>query len=81
MKIKNNNMRYKVKEIICENPCNIVSNIKIMNSSGEIIGTANEGFICLNNSQKNVSFTFQDDLYLDKQGDEYFLVKLEKGEN
>ena len=65
-------MRYKVKEIICENPFNIVNNIKIMNSSGEIIGTANEGSICLNNSQKNVSFTFQDDLYLDKQGDEYF---------
>lgn len=77
MKIKNN-IRYKVKEIICENPFNIVNNIKIMNSSGETIGTANEGVICLNNSKNNISFTFQDDLYLDKQGDEYFLVRLEK---
>lgn len=69
-------MRYKIKEIICENPANMAYNIRIMTKEGETIGTCNEGVICFGRNKENISFTFHDDnLYLEKHGDNWFLIK------
>ena len=71
-------MRYKIKEIICENPGKTIKNIKIYDKSGTEIGSCNEGTICFGRIKENISFTFHDDLYLEQNGDNYFLVREER---
>ncbi len=68
-------LRYKIKEIICENPESVVKSIKVLSKSGETIATAKEGTVCFGNITETISFTFHDNLYLEQDGDNYFLVR------
>lgn len=79
MKITPNQQRLKVKEIICEKPANIITNIKLYDkSTGEVVMSCNEGAFCFGRNDEIVSLTFPEgNLYIEKQGDNYFLINEE----
>lgn len=80
MKIMPNQQRLKIKEIICEKPRNIITNIKLYDrKTGEEILSCNEGAFCFGRNDEIVSLTFPDDnLYIEKRGDDYFIIREEK---
>ena len=80
MKINLNQQRLKVKEIICENPENITTNIKFYDKkTGEVILSCDKGAFCFGYNDEIISLTFpEDNLYIEKQGENYFLIKEEK---
>ena len=80
MKIAPNQQRLKVKEIICEKPANIITNIKLYDKrTGEVVMSCNEGTFCFGRNDKNISLTFPEgNLYIEKQGENYFLISEEK---
>ena len=77
MNLKPNRQRLKIKEIICEKPANIITNIKLYdNRTGEVVMSCNEGAFCFGRNDEIVSLTFPEgDLYIEKQGEDYFLVR------
>ena len=75
MTLKSNNQRYKIKEIICENPANIVTNITVYNKDGSVFSTASSGTLCYGDRRDTISFSFPDDLYIEKRGEDYFLIR------
>lgn len=75
MKLEHNNRRYKIKEIICENPANIVTNIIVYSKDGSVFGTASSGTLCYDSRKETISFTFSDNLYIEKRGEDYILIR------
>lgn len=80
MNIAPNRQRLKIKEIICEKPKNIITNIKLYDKkTGEEVLSCNEGTFCFGRNDEIVSLTFPEgNLYIEKQGENYFLIKEEK---
>ena len=80
MKIMSNQQRLKIKEIICEKPTNMITNIKLYDrKTGEEVLSCNEGSFCFGRNDEIVSLTFPDDnLYIEKRGDDYFIIREEK---
>jgi hypothetical protein len=79
MKITPNQQRLKVKEIICEKPANIITNIKLYDkNTGEAIMSCSEGAFCFGRNNETISLTFPEgNLYIEKQGENYFLINEE----
>lgn len=80
MNIMPNQQRLKIKEIICEKPKNIITNIKLYNKeTGEEVLSCSEGAFCFGRNDEIVSLTFPEgNLYIEKQGENYFLINSEK---
>ena len=80
MNITPNRQRLKIKEIICEKPKNIITNIKFYDkNTGEKVLSCNEGSFCFGRNDEIVSLTFPEgNLYIEKQGENYFLINEEK---
>ena len=80
MNIAPNRQRLKIKEIICEKPKNIVTNIKLYDKkTGQEVLSCNEGAFCFGRNNEIISLTFSEgNLYIEKQGENYFLIREEK---
>ena len=80
MKIMPNRQRLKIKEIICEKPKNIITNIKFYDKkTGEEVLSCSEGAFCFDRNDEIISLTFPEgNLYIEKQGENYFLIKEEQ---
>ena len=80
MNITPNRQRLKIKEIICEKPENIVTNVKFYDKkTGEKVLSCNEGALCFGRNDEIISLTFPEgNLYIERQGENYFLIKEEK---
>ena len=70
--------RYKIKEIICEDPTNVVHNITFYSKDGSVLGICPEATIRFGEKREFISFTFEDEMYLEQKDGNYYLVKIDK---
>jgi hypothetical protein len=70
--------RYKIKEIICEDPTNVVHNITFYSKDGSVLGVCHEGTIRFRGKREFISFTFEGKMCLEEKDGNFCLVKIDE---